>query len=205
MNYVKNEEAFLDGIQEAIATYSYDNNDKNFEATVKVSVRRGLTKASIIKEHRAMDMYVVLKTEGQYEDTYTCPFKIFSSLEKAEAFAKEQNEYYNNLDKKYQEFGYNGSSIYNKLFDKYLETTNKELYDKTKNLNEEHNVNWEDYYDLLNDFIDNKELIEKYSNICELSDKEKETIEVYEQWNRIQDCGTMPYFHVNMQSLTLVQ
>lgn len=203
MNYVKNEEAFLDGIQEAIATYSYDNNDKNFEATVKVSVRRGLTKASIIKEHRAMNMYVVLKTEGQYEDTYTYPFKIFSSLEKAEAFAKEQNEYYDNLDKKYQEFGYNGSSIYNKLFDKYLETTNKELYDKTKNLNEEHNVNWEDYYDLLNDFIDNKELIEEYSNICELSDKERETIEVYEQWNRIQDCGTMPYFHVNMQSLTL--
>ena len=77
------------------------------------------------------------------------------------------------------------------------------LYDKTKNVNEEHNVNWEDYYDLLNDFIDNKELIEEYSNICELSDKERETIEVYEQWNRIQDCGTMPYFHVNMQSLTL--
>ena len=102
MNYVKNEEAFLDGIQEAIATYSCDNNDKDFEATVKVSVRRGWAKASIIKEHQTMNMYVVTKTEGQYEDTYTCPFKIFSSLEKAEAFAKEQNEFYNNPQQRYK-------------------------------------------------------------------------------------------------------
>ena len=150
------------------------------------------------------NVYIVLKTTGHYEDSYTCPVKAFTSLDKACEYAEQQNAYYTELDRKYEEFGHNGEGLCNDLFERYLETVNKKLYKKVRSDNDDvTDEEWDEYDERYEELMNSKELMEEYINSSTFTDKEIEAIRVYKEWGEVQDCGVMPYFAVYGQPIKI--
>lgn len=46
---MKNKEALFEELQSTAANYAYDNKDKNFEITVKISVKKGWAKVTEVE------------------------------------------------------------------------------------------------------------------------------------------------------------
>ena len=156
-------------------------------------------------------IYIVMKSTGQYEDSFERPYKAFTSREKANACADKLKAYYDDLMDRYNQIDFDVREKLNELFDRYLQNTNNELFIAYKKAMEEPvdripevEFDWNEYYNIEDDFKKNKELVNKYADICGLSDKERNAINVYQEYYEQMDGdGTLPYFYVSNQILDL--
>ena len=146
------------------------------------------------------NIYVVMKSCGQYEDRFDNPVKAFTDKNKAEAFAKEKQKYYDELDEKFRAIDFDVQEKKDNMFDRYLKDTNKEMYDAYMKAmdsdGEAMNFNWNEYYEKEQYFHNNSELINKYAEICELTDDERNAIAVYDEYN-YNDYDGLPYYYVS--------
>ena len=119
-------------------------------------------------------IYIVMESYGQYEDRIESPVKAFTDKNKAKAFVEEKQKYYDELDEKYSAIDIDIQEKMTQLFNRYLKDTDKEMYDaylKAIDLDvEAMNFNWDEYYEKELDFHDNSELVNKYMDICKLTD-----------------------------------
>jgi hypothetical protein len=156
-------------------------------------------------------IYIVMESTGQYEDSIERPYKAFTSQEKADACVYKLKAYYDDLMDRYNQIDFDVQEKLNELFDRYLQNTNNELFIAYKKAMEEPvdripevEFDWNEYYNIEDDFKKNKELVNKYADICGLSDKERNAINVYQEYSEHMDCdGSLPYFYVSHQVLDL--
>lgn len=151
-------------------------------------------------------IYIVMESCGQYEDRFESPVKAFTDKNKAEAFVEEKQKYYDELDEKYSAIDIDIQEKMTQLFNRYLKDTDKEMYDaylKAIDLDvEAKNFNWDEYYEKESDFHDNSELVNKYMDICKLTDDERNAIAVYKEYEDNNYDG-LPYFYVSHKELEL--
>jgi hypothetical protein len=151
-------------------------------------------------------IYIVMKSTGQYEDSFESPYAAFTNKDKAEAFAETKNDYYHNLEEQYRAIDFDVQGKMEELFDRYLEDTNKEMFEAYKDAIKPENTknifNWDIYYDEQLVFYENKELFNKYLEICNVTDKEKVALEVSKEYDDASYDG-MPYFYVSGHVLDL--
>jgi membrane-bound lytic murein transglycosylase len=156
-------------------------------------------------------IYIVMKSTGQYEDSFESPYKAFTSQEKADACVDKLKTYYDDLMDRYNQIDFDVQEKLDDLFDRYLQNTNNELFvaykkamSETVDAISEGEFDWDLYYDIEDDFKKNKELVNKYADICGLSDKERNAINVYHEYSEQADCdGSLPYFYVSSHVLDL--
>ena len=151
-------------------------------------------------------IYIVMESYGQYEDRIESPVKAFTDKNKAKAFVEEKQKYYDELDEKYSAIDIDIQEKMTQLFNRYLKDTDKEMYDaylKAIDLDvEAKNFNWDEYYEKELDFHDNSELVNKYMDICKLTDDERNAIAVYKEYEDNNYDG-LPYFYVSHKELEL--
>lgn len=151
-------------------------------------------------------IYIVMESYGQYEDRFDSPVKAFTDKNKAKAFVEEKQKYYDELDEKYSAIDIDIQEKMTQLFNRYLKDTDKEMYDaylKAIDLDvEAKNFNWDEYYEKELDFHDNSELVNKYMDICKLTDDERNAIAVYKEYEDNNYDG-LPYFYVSHKELEL--
>ena len=156
-------------------------------------------------------IYIVMESTGQYEDRFESPYKAFTSKEKADACVDKLKAYYDDLMDRYNQIDFDVQEKLNDLFDRYLQNTNNEMFvaykkamSETVDTISEEEFDWDLYYDIENDFKENNELVNKYADICGLSDKERNAINVYHEYSEHMDFdGSLPYFYVSHQVLDL--
>ena len=152
-----------------------------------------------------------MESTGQYEDSIERPYKAFTSQEKADACVYKLKAYYDDLVDRYNQIDFDVQEKLNELFDRYLQNTNNELFvaykkamSETVDTISEGEFDWDEYYNIEDDFKQNKELVNKYADICGLSDKERNAISIYQEYSEHMDCdGSLPYFYVSHQVLVL--
>ena len=156
-------------------------------------------------------VYIVMKSTGQYEDSFESPYKAFTSQEKADVCVDKLKAYYDDLTDRYNQIDFDVQGKLNELFDRYLQNTNNEMFiaykkamTETVDSIPEVEFDWDEYYDIEDNFKENKELVNKYADICGLSDKERKAISVYQEYSEQMDCdGSLPYFYVSNRVLSL--
>jgi hypothetical protein len=155
-------------------------------------------------------IWIVESIVGQYEDKVITPEKAFVSKDKAEKYADEQNRYFEELHRKYKNSDIDGEDILQKIFNKYLEDTDKEFYDAYVEADNDTTgeilFEWDDYYDKELEFTDNKELVSKYKDICQIEGKELEALEIFYEWQ--EKCSydsDVPYFFVSSREIEIVE
>ncbi len=147
------------------------------------------------------EIYVVMKSVGQYEDRFETQEKAFSSKEKADSYIKQHRDYYDELSKKYDNIEINVDDKKEEAFHLYLKETNTQLYDvimKAINNNDyynsQDNENWDAYYEIRDAYEDNKKLVSEYLHKIGLTDSELEQIKVYDEYQNTYYDG-LPYYY----------
>lgn len=156
-------------------------------------------------------IHIVMKSTGEYDDSFESPYRAFTDKKKAEALAKEKNEYFSDLEERYKSIDFDVEETVDKLFIRYLQDTDSrlyEMYNKAMTSNDSNDYDefyWENWYDKRNEFVENNELFAKYSDICNLTDDERNAIRTNIEYNKIRDENgwTMPYFYVSNKVLEL--
>jgi len=163
------------------------------------------------------NIYIVMKSTGQYEDRFDSPEKAFISKDKAEAYVKSKKDYFDKLQERYDEIDYNVDEKIGKLFNEYLKDTDKDFYDasvesdKAYEKYKEENGNydgfhdtfdWDKYYELRDNFEENTDLVKKYIDKCGLSEREKEDFSIYREYHE-QERDGLPYFYLSRHVLEL--
>lgn len=149
-------------------------------------------------------IYIVTKSSGDYDVIFERPVKAFVDNNKAEAYAEEMNDYYTKLQEKYLAIDFDINDLLFSLFDKYLENTNKEYYEEYKEASQDDTIkfDWDKYYSDAEDFLDNKELVKKYMDICEITEREREALSIDNEY-QIKCCYGKPFFYVSSSALEL--
>lgn len=147
------------------------------------------------------EIYVVMKSVGQYEDRFETQEKAFLSKEKADFYVKEHQDYYEELSEKYDNIEINVDDKKEEAFHLYLKETNTQLYDvimKAINNNDyynsQDNENWDAYYEIRDVYEDNKKLVSEYLHKIGLTDSELEQIKVYDEYQNTYYDG-LPYYY----------
>lgn len=153
-------------------------------------------------------IYIVMESTGQYEDRFERPFKAFTDKNKAEELVKKKNEYYDDLIDRYRSINFDVEEKMRTLFDRYLMDTDKEMYEAYQKADSHYNTdsefNWNEFYDKENDFEEDNDLVKKYTEICGLTDEERDAILVYleYEYNSHNNDG-LPYYYVSRNALEL--
>lgn len=151
-------------------------------------------------------IYIVMKSTGEYEDSFDAPFKAFTDKDKADAFVDEKQKYYDDLEEKYRAIDFDVQEKMRELFDRYLQDTHKNLFEAYKKAMDaeqyDESFNWDAFYDMESDFCDNSELVNRYMDICGLSDNERNAILVNKEYRDNYEDG-MPFFYVSHHVLEL--
>ena len=157
-------------------------------------------------------IYIVMKSTGQYEDRFERPYKAFTDKEKAERLVKEKNDYYSDLGSRYMKIDIDVQTKLEEMFARYLQDTDKEIYEAYQKAikheewfeDVEDTFDWDGFYEKQNGFKEDKALVSKYIEICGLTDKERDAVLVYLEYEEnSQYHDGLPYFYVSHHVLKL--
>lgn len=151
-------------------------------------------------------IYVVERTEGQYEDRFSLPVAAFRSKEDAEAYCEEENKYYDDLEKKYIILTDEGSAfkydaLNDKAFDTYLKDVAPDLHEAYEELDKcqynEDDFDWSLFDDYQSQFDNDEKLKMKYYEKIGLTDEEVINMGIIDEYRELYD--GIPYFNVSRE------
>ena len=148
------------------------------------------------------EIYIVMCVTG--DDT--SPVKAFASKLKAEAYAKVMNEHYDELESKYMSLSQEEKKkIERLLFMRYLMETDSSYYERAKKAfdddDDEKHFDFDEFWSRFDDFLSERELVHEYMNVCEITDKQRECIKVFEEYEKNEYNNVLPFYYMSNQTI----
>ena len=148
------------------------------------------------------EIYIVMCVTG--DDTF--PVKAFANKLKAEAYAKVMNEHYDELESKYMSLSQEEKEkIERLLFMRYLMETDSSYYERAKNAfdddDDEKHFDFDEFWSRFDDFLAERELVHEYMNVCEITGKQRECIEVFEEYEKNEYNNVLPFYYMSNQTI----
>lgn len=156
-----------------------------------------------------MQVYLVKMMEGTCASemvTYDSGIS-FTSFDTAQEYADKKNDEMAKLNQEYKAIGFKVIELTNSLFTRYIQDNDEEFFsklvsDKKGETEEEETAFWDEHYKRLDDFMADRDAVEKVMTEMEVSDEDKKAIRTAMDYNDYPN--GLPYYYVSKNPIRVI-
>lgn len=151
-------------------------------------------------------IWVVNRTVGEYEDTFTCADKAFTSREEADKYCKEQNDYYRGIEDRYHAL--DDMLLENLRDEVVLECLRREgkaeVAEHYKNCIDVTDEDSEIFFDTIDRLEQNESLLYEIASQM-MSEKDRDDLLFKNRYDIDYGYDGIPYFSVSYNPIELIE